>query len=237
MPIQRAPIPVSLTAAEALAIPTRSPLPVTINGVEQSTLDTLDDHYVALPLADRVDGAAPVWDADNQEWIAVVGGGGGGDVLSVNGQTGVVTLEATDIGLDPLGMAVVGSTTVQGGVAELDTEVGLHAIALDFKVDHTQTLNNQTGTSYTLVYEDSTKLVTLSNAGAITLTVPPYSSVDLPIGSWVDLLQLGAGAVTVTPGSGVTIRATPSAVFRAQYSGATLVKIDTDVWSLVGDLA
>jgi len=41
----------------------------------------------------------------------------------------------------------------------------------------------------------------------------------------------------VSPQSPVAIRATPSAILRAQYSGATLVKLAADEWSLVGDLA
>ena len=39
--------------------------------------------------------------------------------------------------------------------------------------DATLTFNQQTGTTYTLVVGDAGKLVTTSNAGAITVTVPP----------------------------------------------------------------
>ena len=99
------------------------------------------------------------------------------------------------------------------------------------------TLNAQTGTTYTLVLTDAHKLVTLSNASAITLTVPTNSSVAFEIGDQVNLLQLGAGQVTVS-GSGVTFRSESSKLkLKGQYAMATLVKIDTDTWVLVGNTA
>jgi hypothetical protein len=99
------------------------------------------------------------------------------------------------------------------------------------------TLNAQTGTTYTLVLTDNGKLVTQANAAAITTTVPPNSSVAFPVGAQVHLAQLGAGKITVVGGSGVTVSATPSLGFRAQYSVGTLIKVATDTWLLVGDLA
>ena len=99
------------------------------------------------------------------------------------------------------------------------------------------TLNAQTGTTYTLVLADAHKLVTLSNGSAITLTVPPNSSVAFETGDQVNLLQLGAGQVTVAAGSGVTLRSEGSKVkLTGQYALATLVKIGTDEWVLVGNL-
>ena len=99
-----------------------------------------------------------------------------------------------------------------------------------------QETNAQTGTSYTLALTDEGKLVTLSNASAITLTVPPNSSVAFDVGTYIDLAQIGAGQVTVAQGSGVTVNATPGLKFRAQYAGATLRKTGTNTWLLFGDL-
>ena len=67
------------------------------------------------------------------------------------------------------------------------------------------TTNAQTGTTYTLALTDGNNtMVELSNASAITLTVPLNSSVAFPVGSQVNLLQTGAGQVTVAGASGVT---------------------------------
>lgn len=102
--------------------------------------------------------------------------------------------------------------------------------------DAAQTLNAQTGTSYTLVAADAGKLVTLSNASAIALTVPLNSSVDFAIGTRIDLLQLGAGQVTVAGDGGVTVNTAAGLKLRTQYSGATLEKIGTDTWVIFGDV-
>jgi hypothetical protein len=95
------------------------------------------------------------------------------------------------------------------------------------------TLNAQTGTTYTLVLTDSAKFVTLSNASAITLTIPTNASVAFPIGTQVNIVQLAAGQVTVG-GAGVTIRSQGS---NGIYSAATCVKINTNEWVLVGNTA
>ena len=47
----------------------------------------------------------------------------------------------------------------------------------------------------------------------------------------------GAGQVTVAGASGVTVNATPGLKFRAQWSGASLIKRSTDGWVLVGDVS
>jgi len=99
-------------------------------------------------------------------------------------------------------------------------------------------INAQTGTTYTLVLTDVAKIVTLDNASAITLTVPPESSVAWPAGTTIVLVALGAGTVTIAAGSGVTINSAASAVdIGARYGVATLLKTGTDTWLLFGNLA
>lgn len=97
--------------------------------------------------------------------------------------------------------------------------------------------NAQTGTTYTLVAGDASKMVTLSNANPISLTVPLNSSVPYPIGTIIALQQLGAGQVTVAGAVGVTVNGTPGLKLRAQYSTAALIKRATDTWTIAGDLS
>lgn len=99
------------------------------------------------------------------------------------------------------------------------------------------TLNAQTGTTYTLVADDKNKLVTLSNASSITLTVPTNASVPYAIGSQINIQQAGAGQVTVAGDTGVTVNSTPGLKLRAQWSAATLIKTATNTWTMVGDLS
>lgn len=130
---------------------------------------------------------------------------------------------------------LVGATGVQGiigntgviGLTGLIGETGLQG-----QWDTAQTINAQTGTTYTLVSGDLGKLVTLSNAAAITLTVPSGLGA---VAQRIDLAQLGAGQVTFL-GSGATIRTAATLKLRIQYSGCSLVSIGSDEWLLVGDL-
>jgi hypothetical protein len=96
--------------------------------------------------------------------------------------------------------------------------------------------NSQTGTSYTLVSGDATKMVKLSNSGPVTVTVPPNSSQSFPVGSIVSLLQQGSGQVTIAAGSGVTIRSASGLRIAAQWGVAELQKIGTDEWIAYGRL-
>jgi hypothetical protein len=66
-------------------------------------------------------------------------------------------------------------------------------------------INAQTGTTYTTVLADDGKLVTCDNASPIALTIPPASSVAYGIGTQINIMQLGAGQVTITAGAGVTL--------------------------------
>ena len=97
-------------------------------------------------------------------------------------------------------------------------------------------INAQTGTTYTPVLADNGKLVTLSNASAITLTVPTNASVAYPTGAQINIEAIGAGQVTVVGDTGVTVNGTGTKL-RTQWSAATLVKLGTDSWTLIGDLA
>ncbi len=99
-------------------------------------------------------------------------------------------------------------------------------------------INAQTGTTYTVVLTDDGKLVTADNASAITLTIPPNSSVAFGIGTQINIMQLGAGQVTITAGAGVTIRSNGSKLkLNGQYAVATCLKIASDTWVAVGNLS
>jgi hypothetical protein len=98
--------------------------------------------------------------------------------------------------------------------------------------------NAQTGTTYTLVVGDLNKLVTASNASAITLTVPPsvFSANDV-----INIQQIGAGQVTFAQGSGVTITSTggtsTAPKLRAQYSSASVICTASNTFTIVGDIS
>ena len=100
-----------------------------------------------------------------------------------------------------------------------------------------QLINTQVGTTYTLALADAGKLITLNNGSPISVTVPLNSSVAFPTGTHIDFAQLGAGQVTIAGDVGVTLNYTPGNKLRAQYSGASIIKIGTDTWMLFGDIS
>jgi hypothetical protein len=95
------------------------------------------------------------------------------------------------------------------------------------------TLNAQTGTTYTLLSSDVYKMVTLSNASAITVTVP---NGVFTTGQYINLQQLGAGQVTVQSDGTTTITGTGTKL-RTQYSAASLLCTGTNTFTLIGDIA
>jgi hypothetical protein len=104
--------------------------------------------------------------------------------------------------------------------------------------------NAQTGTTYTFVLADAdNKLVTASNAAAQTYSIPTNATTAFPIGTQINLIQIGAGQVTVqaaTSGTTTVVSTGATAASpkcRAQYSAVTLIKRDTDSWYVVGDIA
>ena len=104
-------------------------------------------------------------------------------------------------------------------------------------------INAQTGTTYTFVLADNGKLVTASNASAQTYSIPTNASVAYPIGTQINIIQIGAGQVTINAvTSGTTTVSSTGATatapkLRAQYSSATCIKANTDLWYVVGDIA
>lgn len=96
--------------------------------------------------------------------------------------------------------------------------------------------NAQTG-AYTLVLADAGKLVEVNSAAGVTVTIPTNATAAYATGSQINILQTGAGQVTIAGAGGVTVNGTPGLKLRAQWSSATLIKRGTDTWVVAGDLA
>jgi len=103
-------------------------------------------------------------------------------------------------------------------------------------------VNDQTGTSYTLVLANapatsaSQGILTMNNASANTVTIPASTTVAFPIGTLIQIIQLGAGKTTVSPAGGVTLANASTNSARAQNSVLVITKIGVDSWVLGGDM-
>jgi hypothetical protein len=137
----------------------------------------------------------------------------------------------------------VNSTTIPSSVTLVST-------------DATQTLTNKTLTdpkinlafdaetaSYTAVLANNGQVVTMNNGSANTFSIPTNASVAFPVGTQINVLQIGAGQTTiqaVTSGTTTILSTGGTAAapkLRARYSMATCIKAATDTWYVVGDIA
>jgi hypothetical protein len=169
-----------------------------------------------------------LWYYDGAAWVA---SGATGDIegvtagtgLSGGGTSGTVTL------------TIDTAVTVDVSTAQTLTNKTLTAPVINLS------LNAQTGTTYTFVLADNGKLVTASNASAQTYTIPLNSSVAYAVGAQINIIQIGAGQVTIQGAGGVTVASNAATAtapkLRNQYAAATCIKVGTDTWYVIGDIA
>lgn len=127
--------------------------------------------------------------------------------------------------------------TMHNELAGLNLANYMHITAAEY-ADYnpkTKTINAQVGTTYQLALTDSGKVLTCTNASPVTLTVPNFATIALAVGSYIEVIQGGAGKVTLAAGGGVTLNAEGGLLSIAvQWGNVRLVKTATDVWSVMG---
>ena len=185
--------------------------------------------------------------AANITGVATVANGGTG-VATLTGLvkgTGTTAMVAATAGTDYV--IPSGSITGNAGTAtKLQTARTLNGVSFDGSANVVTALtlpvNAQTGTAYTLALTDAPAnngyegVVTMNNAAANVLTVPPNSSVAFPVGTQIQVVQLGAGQTSIAAGSGATVSNPSSLTARAQYSSLVLTQVAANIWVLGGDM-
>jgi hypothetical protein len=97
---------------------------------------------------------------------------------------------------------------------------------------------SQSANTKTLALTDNGSYVRCSNSTTMTITIPANATVAFPTGAEMVFFQVGAGNVQFANAAGVTVNSKESLVnLTGQYSAATLKKIATNTWDLIGDLA
>jgi len=165
--------------------------------------------------------------------------------------SGITASTSTALGVGSVELGHATDTTlarVSAGVVSIEGVNVVTTSSTDTLTNKTLTapklnlaFNAQTGTTYTLVAADSGKLVSLSNAAGITLTVPisVYAA-----GEQINIIAIGAGQVTLAAASGATIVSTGASSaapkLRVQYSAATIICQTggaTPTFYVVGDIS
>ena len=94
---------------------------------------------------------------------------------------------------------------------------------------------------YTLALTDAGKVIEINSGSDENVTIPPYGTgggqVAFPMGTQIVIVRLGAGAVTIVEGSGVTTRSDGDKnKIKSQYSSCVLIKHETNEWYILGNL-
>lgn len=152
----------------------------------------------------------------------------------INASTGALTVNASGGGLVKTVPASSWATVIVVDGTPTPTSAANWFAQYPPSID--ATINAQTGTTYTLAVADDGKVITLSNASAITVTVPQDSAAAIPIGAYIECIQLGAGQVTFAAGTGATLNSRGTALkINAQYGVAGLRKTSANTFVLAGD--
>jgi hypothetical protein len=118
--------------------------------------------------------------------------------------------------------------------ADSSTATGLKWAA---PVQAALTLNPKTA-NYTLIASDVNKLVTMSDAGTLTLTVP---SGVFTTGQEINVQGIGAGLVQIRNNGTSVLTSTGATAgapdLRAQYSACTIICTSSNNFTVIGDLA
>jgi hypothetical protein len=155
---------------------------------------------------------------------------------------GTVTSITAGTGLSGGTITSTGTIAIDSTVATLtDTQTLTNKTLTDPKINLAFTADS--GSSYTAVLTDNGKVVTMDNGSGNTFRLPTNASVAFPIGTQINVLQIGAGQTTinaVTSGT-TTIQSTGGTAaapkLRARYSAATCLKAGTDLWYVFGDIS
>jgi hypothetical protein len=155
-----------------------------------------------------------------------------------------------DVTIDNTGVTTVG-TINSVAVATVTSGAALGAAALP-KSGGAMTgaiTGNQEITGRRPIVSDSTPNIDLtlgihegtfiySDSGLpVTVNIMDNATQAFPVGTEIDLIQAGAGVVTLTPAIGVNLNGANTAIpITAQWGGATLKQITVDNWIIVGKI-
>jgi hypothetical protein len=174
-----------------------------------------------------------------------------GQILLGTTTTGVVTATTIsgDITIDGAGVASIVANSVALGTDTTGNYMSDISAGTGLTVSHTAGEGSSATVSlaglgfttssaaYTLALTDNNNMVEITATSAVDVTVPPNSAVSWPAGTQIVVFQRGTGKVRILEGAGVTILSTPGKYLRAQNSGVTLVRRESNVWILFGDLS
>ena len=158
---------------------------------------------------------------DNASWLtftvqasAVPGTFANGDALLV------AFSRSGDKGADGVGSGSVTSVAAGGGLSATGVGATGGTVTVAGTLTAIQAVNAQTGTTYSVAASDHAKLLTLSSATAVAVTLP-QAIVSFAAGFYIDVANLNSGVATLAPTTG-TINGAASFVIN-RFQSARIV--------------
>lgn len=138
--------------------------------------------------------------------------------------------------------SVVGSVQLSDSTSETSSVKAATPTAVKTTYDAVSTLKQTVDSStktanYTLDPADAGKIIIMNVSSSTSIITIPLET-TFPAGARVDILQIGSVQTSVAPVSGsVTLNSkNNNRKLSGQYSAATLIKVGTNSWVLLGDL-
>jgi len=155
------------------------------------------------------------------------------NVLTFYNGSAWVAIDAANITGVTAGTALTGGGSTGDVTLNVNLETTTSAANVANFVTDTTTARTLTAAA------DSGKTIRFTNAGATTVTV--NESTDFAVGVRVDIIQDGAGVVTVTASTATiagdgTLTTSGSFTIGERYSAATLLCVATDEYRLIGNV-
>lgn len=128
---------------------------------------------------------------------------------------------------------------ISGGGTVTPELIGAAALDTDGKVKAGQASSAiiEKTASFTPALAEAGRLIEVNSSVSVTCTIPLNSSVAFPVGTEIEIVQMGAGSVIIAHASGVTLLSQDNCdETSGQYAVACLKKLDTDTWLLAGAL-
>ena len=207
---------------EWAAVPASTPTTITVADTTDTTCSVALFESATGDLAPKTDAGAT--------YNAATG------VLTATGFAGPLTGNVTG---NASGTAATVTTAAQGAITSVGTLTGVTVSGtgtIGVAVGQAVDLDRKTA-DYTLVLTDAGKVIEINSGSSENVTIPPNSSVAFPVGTQIVGVRLGAGAVVIVEGSGVTTRSDGDKnKIKSQYSSCVLIKHETNEWYILGNL-
>lgn len=112
-------------------------------------------------------------------------------------------------------------------------------VANTFVAEQGSPISTKTANTITLALTDNGKILRCTNASStISVNIPTNASVAFPVGAEIGIINDSANNVLVSNNAGVTLRSKEGSFTIAdRYTSASLKKLDTNEWILIGAIS